>query len=138
MNQDLDNMTERELLCELVRQGRRAEKTEKIKTCVLAALLLAVVVAALICVPKILAPMRQISRSMEQIEGSFAEAERVLSYFDEDTILKFKETIDSMGETSQQIRVFMDKLKDSGLDKLQSTIEGLSNSLSSFLKFFNR
>ena len=138
MNQNLDNMSEKELLAELVEQGRRAEKTERIKICVLSALLLAVIVLALIYVPKILAPIRQIGQSISQIESSFGEMERVLSNFDEDTILKFKDTMDSLSETSQQVRVFMDKLKESGIDKLQSTIEGLSNSLSSFLKFFNR
>ena len=64
MNKDIDNMNERELLAELVRQGRRTERAEKIKICVLAALLLTVIVLALICIPKVLAPIRSISRSM--------------------------------------------------------------------------
>ncbi len=138
MDRDLDNMNERELLAELVQQGRRAEKAEKIKTCVLAALLLAIIVLTLVFIPKILAPLQQLSARMDQIEASFSEAERVLGYFDEKTIDQFKQTMESLNETSQQIRVLTDKLRDSGLDKLQSTIEGLNNSLGSILKFFNR
>lgn len=138
MNKNIDNMSERELLQELVRQGRRAARAERIKICVLGALLLAVVVLALIYVPKIMEPIDRISQSISQIEESFDEAKRVLSSFDKDTIERFKETMESINETSQQARVFMDKLKDSGLDKLQPTIESLSNSLSGFLKFFNR
>ena len=138
MDRDLDNMNERELRAELVQQGRRAEKAEKIKTCVLAALLLAIIVLTLVFIPKILAPLQQLSARMDQIEASFSEAERVLGYFDEKTIDQFKQTMESLNETSQQIRVLTDKLRDSGLDKLQSTIEGLNNSLGSILKFFNR
>lgn len=138
MNKNIDNMSERELLQELVRQGRRAARAERIRICLLGALLLAVVVLALIYVPKIMEPIDRISQSISQIEESFDEAKRVLSSFDKDTIERFKETMESINETSQQARVFMDKLKDSGLDKLQPTIEGLSNSLGSFLKFFSR
>ena len=112
--------------------GGRGEKE------LLAELVLAVVILALVYVPKIVAPIQQLSDSMEQIETSFDEAKRVLSSFDKETIDSFKQTMESLNETSQQARVFMDKLKDSGLDKLQSTIEGLSSSLNTFLKLFGR
>ena len=138
MDKDIDNMSEKELLAELVRQGRRAERADMIKICVLGVALLAIVILALVYIPKIVAPIRQLSDSMEQIETSFDEAKRVLSSFDKETIDNFKQTMESLNETSQQARVFMDKLKDSGLDKLQSTIEGLSSSLNTFLKLFGR
>ena len=138
MNRDIEGMSERELLAELVRQGRRAERAERIKACVLAALLIAVVVAAAFYVPKILAPIRRISDSMAQIEQSFDEARRVLSRFDDDTVEQFKQTMAGLNETSQQLRALTDKLRDSGLDKLQSTIEGLNEVLGSFLQFFRR
>ena len=138
MNKDIDNMSEKELLAELVRQGRRNERADMIKVSVLCVLLLAVVILALVYVPKIVAPIQQLSDSMEQIETSFDEAKRVLSSFDKETIDNFKQTMESLNETSQQARVFMDKLKDSGLDKLQATIEGLSSSLNTFLRLFGR
>ena len=138
MNKDIDNMSEKELLAELVRQGRRNERADMIKVSVLCVLLLAVVILALVYVPKIVAPIQQLSDSMEQIETSFDEAKRVLSSFDKETIDNFKQTMESLNETSQQARVFMDKLKDSGLDKLPSTIEGLSSSLNTFLRLFGR
>lgn len=136
MNQNIESMNERELLAELVRQGRRREQTEKIKTCVLTALLMTVVIAALVCIPRILAPLRQISASMDQIESSFDEAKRVLSGFDEESIEQFKQTMQSLSETSQQARALIDTLRDSGLADLKDTIEGLNSSLGSILKFF--
>ncbi len=151
MNKDIDSMNERELLAELVRQGRRVEKADRIKTCVLAVLLVTLIVLALVCIPKILTPIRQISASMDQIRGSFDEVSRVfgsldadtigelrrlLGSFDADTVDRLKQTMESLNETSQQARVLIDQLKDSGLDKLPSSIESLSNSLSSILKIF--
>ena len=141
MQKQIESMNERELLEELVRQGLRREKTEKIKLCALALLLVAVVVLAAVYIPKILAPMRQISQSMQQVEETAHEAERVLSNFDEKTVDQLKQTMESLGETSQQVRVLMDTLRDSGLDKLQSTIEELTeslNSIGSIMKIFGR
>lgn len=138
MDKDIDNMSERELLAELVRQGRRNERADRIKTCVLAALLLVIIVLAMVYIPKILAPIRQISAGMDEFKESFNEAKRVLSSFDADTVDQFKQTMESLNETSQQARVLMDKLRESGLDKLQSTIEGLSDSLGALAQFFRR
>ena len=138
MNNKPDTMNERELLAELVRQGRRTEKAEMIKTCVLSLLLLAIVITALVYIPKIVSPIRQLSESMNQIEESFDEAKRVLSNFDADTFDEFKQTMESLNETSQQARVLMDKLKDSGIDQLQSTIKALNDSLSTILQIFRR
>ena len=138
MQKEIENMNDHELLSELVRQGRRREKLERIKICGIAFLILAVVILAMVYIPKILAPIRELSGSMEEIEQSLAGAQRFLDNFDEDTVEQFKQTMESLNETSQQVRVLMDKLKDSGLDKLQSTLEGLNDSLSSFLRFFGR
>lgn len=138
MQKDIENMNDHELLSELVRQGRRREKIEQIKICGIAVLLLTIIILAMVYIPKILAPIRQLSGSMEQIEQAMAGAQRFLDNFDEDTVEQFKQTMESLNETSQQVRVLMDKLKDSGLDKLQSTLEGLNNSLGSILHFFGR
>ena len=138
MPKEIENMNDHELLCELVRQGKRREKLEQIKLCGIVVLLLAVVILAMVYIPKILAPIRELSGGMEQIEQSLAGAQRFLDNFDEDTVDQFKQTMESLNETSQQARVLMDKLKDSGLDKLQSTIEGLNDSLGSFLRIFGR
>ena len=130
-------MNERELLEELVRQGERREMAEKIKLCAIAALILVIVVLSAVCIPKIIAPLNEVSRSMQQVEKAAEEAERILSDLDEDTVAQFKETLESLNESSQQIRVFVDTLKDSGIDKLQSTIEDLNDSLSSFGSFMS-
>lgn len=138
MNRDIEQMSERELLAELVLQGRRAERADRIKTYVLAAVLLVIIISGLIIIPKVLAPIRQISENMNKIEESFEEAKRVLSSFDEDTADQFKQTMESLNETAQQARVFMDKLRESGLEDLQSTIERFNETIGSILQFFRR
>ena len=138
MPREIKNMSDHELLSELVQQGRRREKTEMIKLCLIVVLLLTIILLAVIYVPKIVSPIRQLSQSMKSIEEAAKEAERVLGSLDEDTMDKFKQTVESLTETSQQARVFMEMMMESGLDKLQSTIEALSKSLDSFMKFFGR
>lgn len=51
MDKKIESMTDHELLCELVRQGRRAERENQIKTCLIAVLLLAVLILAMIYIP---------------------------------------------------------------------------------------
>ena len=136
MQKDVGDMNERELLTELVQQGRRAERAGRIRSCVIAALLLIMLILALIYVPRILEPIRQLSESAERIEQSVNEAKEFLGGFDADAADKLKQTMESLNESSQQMRAFLDKLKDSGLDKLQSTIEGLNEALESILQFF--
>ena len=136
MQKDFGGMSDHELLVELARQGQRREKTEIIKICVLAALLLALVVLALVYVPRLVEPIRQLNEKMEIVDQTAIEAKRILEGFDDKAVEQFKQTIESMNETSQQTRAFMEKLKNSGIDKLQTTLESFNETLESILRFF--
>ena len=136
MPKNIGNMTDHELLEELVLQGRRAERMSRIKICLIAGLLLLVIILALVYIPKIMAPIRQLNESMNEIRGAVDKAQTILNQFDEETVDQFKQTLESLSETSQQTRALMQKLKDSGLDKLASSIEDLNKVLDGFLKFF--
>lgn len=136
MPKNTGNMTDHELLEELVLQGRRAERMSRIKICLVAVLLLLVAILALVYIPKIMAPIRQLNESMNEIRGAVDKAQTILNQFDEETVDQFKQTMESLSETSQQTRALMQKLKDSGLDKLASSIEDLNKVLDGFLKFF--
>lgn len=136
MKKDFDSMSEKELLVELARQGRRTERARRLNGFLLAALLIAVVFLGTVYIPKILAPIRQISQSMSQIEQSFGEIEHVASQFDEETVGNFKDTMADINETSRQLRVMMDKFRDGGIDKLPNTLEALNETLGRFLRFF--
>ena len=136
MLKNTENMTDHELLEELVLQGRRAEKMGRIKICLVAVLLLLVAVLALVYIPKIMAPIRQLNESMNEIRGAVEKTQTFLDAFDEETIDNFKQTMESLSETSQQTRALMQKLKESGIDTLASSIEELNKVLDGFLKIF--
>lgn len=138
MPKNIGNMTDHELLEELVLQGRRAERMSRVKICLVAVLLLLVAILALVYIPKIMAPIRQLNESMIQIRGTMEKAQTILGQFDEETVGKFKETMESLSETSQQARVLLQKLKDSGLDSFASNIERLNEALDGLLKYFRR
>jgi len=135
MPRDIENMNDHELLAELVRQGRRAEKINRIKTCLIAGLILVILILAMIYIPRIMAPIRQLNESMSEIRGTMEKAQTILNQFDEETVDQFKQTMESLSETSQQTRALMQKLKESGIDNLASSLEELNNALNSFLKF---
>ncbi len=138
MPRDIGSMTDHELLEELVLQGRRAERANTIKTCVIAGLLLVIIILALVYIPKIMAPIRQLSGSMDEIRSTAEQVKSVLENFDQETIDKFKQSMESFGETSQQARVFLEKLKESGIENFASTIEELNKAIDGLVKFFRR
>ena len=136
MSRDVKTMSDHELLQELVLLQRRAAVQNRLRTIVIAALLLAVIVLAVIYVPRITAPLRQISESMQQVQGAAEEAQRVLGDISSDTVARFEDTMQSLNETSREAGEVLQTLKDSGLDKLKITLESLTESLgrlSSFL-----
>lgn len=138
MPKNTGNMTDHELLEELVLQGRRAERMSRIKICLVVVLLLLVAILALVYIPKIMAPIRQLNESMNEIRGAMEKAQTILNEFDGETIDKFKQTMESLSETSQQTRALMQKLKESGLDTFASNIESLNEALDGLLKYFRR
>ena len=138
MPKNTGNMTDHELLEELVLQGRRAERMSRIKICLVVVLLLLVAILALVYIPKIMAPIRQLNESMNEIRGAMEKAQTILNEFDGETIDKFKQTMESLSETSQQTRALMQKLKDGGLDTFASNIESLNEALDGLLKYFRR
>lgn len=152
MHKEIESMTDRELLQELVLQGRRNERANNIKSAVLAALVLAIVILALVCIPKIMAPIRELNANMDGIKSAMSGVEQFVSGFSPDMALKLESTLDSLNETSDQARTMMERLKDSGienfmssLDELKSalgdfkaSLEGFSGTLGSVLKMFGR
>ena len=136
MPKDVHTMSDHELLEELVLLQRRSAAQERVKLIVISVLLLALIVVALIYIPRITAPLRQLS--MQQVQGAAREVQRVFGDISQDTITRFENTMQSVNETSQQAGEALKLLKDSGLDKLKTTIESLNESLgklSSFLRF---
>ena len=73
-----------------------------------------------------------------EIRGTMEKAQTILDQFDGETVDKFKQTMESLSETSQQARVLLQKLKDSGLDSFASNIKSLNEALDGLLKYFRR
>lgn len=160
MEKKIDEMNDRELLQELVRQGRKREKADRVKTAVTAALLLVLIVVLLVYVPRITAPIRELNRNMDQIRQTMSEAQALLSGFNAEKLAKLnrvldeaqgffsafsaeklaklEHTMDTLAETTEQARDFMDKMKDLDLAGLKSTLDNLNNSLGLIGKLFNR
>ena len=80
---DYSQMSDHELLMELVKEKRRNDKLRYIRYGISALILLAVVVIAAIYVPKIVAVINRYNRFMDQMEGL---NDKVSSFVNEGTI----------------------------------------------------
>ena len=80
---DYSQMSDHELLMELVKEKRRSDKIRYIRYGIHALILLAVVVTGIIYVPKIVAVIRRYNAFMDQMEGL---NDKVSSFVNEGTI----------------------------------------------------
>ena len=80
---DYSQMSDHELLMELVKEKRRNDKLRYVSYAIKGAILLAVVVVAAIYVPKIVAVIRRYNQFMDQMEGL---NDKVSSFVNEGTI----------------------------------------------------
>ena len=120
MKKDLSQMSERELLAELVADSRSARTRERVKLCLLAALLVFVLVLALIYLPRISATLRRVDAAMEQVQSIVDEINAVGTD-------KLTKAVEDFSATAEEARAFMDQLKDVELDKLQQSLQDLSD-----------
>lgn len=138
MHKEIESMSDHELLQELVRQGRRNERESNIKTAVIAALLLVIIILALVYIPKIMAPIRQLNENMDQIKQTMGRLQEFADSLGSDTAEKLRRTIDGLNETTEQAKEMFAKLNDSGLENFKTTLDDLNLALSKILQFFRR
>ncbi len=138
MHKEIESMSDHELLQELVRQGRRNERESNIKTAVIAALLLVIIILALVYIPKIMAPIRQLNENMDQIKQTMGRLQEFADSLGSDTAEKLRRTLDGLNETTEQAKEMFAKLNDSGLENFKTTLDDLNLALSKILQFFRR
>ena len=138
MKKEIEQMSDRELMMELVEAKRRAEKWERIRLCVMAALLLTVVVLAAVYVPRITATLRRVNETMDQVQAMSEQAQSFLDSFKSISAEKLAETVENVNATAQEAREIMDKLKEVGLESLEQSLKELSEFAEKLRGFFGR
>ena len=138
MKKEIEAMSDRELLAELVAGQRRAEKWRAVRIGAAALVVLAIVILCAVCVPRITQTVRRVNETMDQVQGVAAEAQKLFDDIQEIGTDKLAETIDTVNETATEAKAIMDKLTAAGLDSLQESIQELSEFASLVKGFFGR
>ena len=126
MKKEIDAMSDRELLMELVAAGRREEKRRVVRLCIAALLVLAIAVLCAVYVPRLAATLRRVNETMDKVQSMTEQAQSFFDAFKEVSADKLAETIETVSDTAQEAREIMDKLSEAGLDSLQQSIRELS------------
>jgi|GEM_PF-1697170 len=136
MARDPKSMTDHELLAELVTLQRRAALMNWIRFAALALLLVLMIVVLCIFVPRIIAPIRQLSESIGQIQQSVSGAKSFFDGLSSDTVTSLEAALESLNETSEKLNGLLDGLGDGGLRDLPNAISNLNNILERLSSLF--
>lgn len=108
MKKEIEWMSDRELLMELVAEKRRNERLRVVRILVLSLALLALVILCLIWIPRITAPFRQLQETVDRLNESIA---------------RFDQASAQMTEAAEQVRSYLSNLGQSGYKALLRSVE---------------
>ena len=93
MPENIETMSDHELLMELVREQQRRDKREKTRLYISLAVLLVIVVILAVWVPKIIALQRELNDTLQQINAVAEQVENTLDGIDLEGLKNIMETL---------------------------------------------
>ncbi|MBQ1355502.1 MAG: hypothetical protein IIY72_03415, partial [Solobacterium sp.] len=93
MPDNIETMSDHELLMELVREQQRRDKREKTRLYISLAVLLVIVVILAVWVPKIIALQRELNDTLQQINAVAEQVENTLDGIDLEGLKNIMETL---------------------------------------------
>lgn len=119
----VEEMSERELLMELVTEKRRQEKRRYVWYTVLCVIVIGLIVLAAVCVPKVITAYDQMMDTYDKVEEVYGRANEIAS--------QAEETMDNINDTLiNRLNPAIDSyntLRDSAAEKLQEASEVIGN-----------
>ena len=96
MPDNIETMSDHELLMELVREQQRRDKREKTRLYISLAVLLVIVVILAVWVPKIIALQRELNDTLQQINAVAEQVENTLDGIDLEGLKNILEKLQSV------------------------------------------
>ena len=96
MPDNIETMSDHELLMELVREQQRRDKREKTRLYISLAVLLVIVVILAVWVPKIIALQRELNDTLQQINAIAEQVENTLDGIDLEGLKNILEKLQSV------------------------------------------
>ena len=131
---DYENMTERELLAELLKAQKRGIVNEKVVAVAGVLLCLLLLIAMAVLVPRLLGVIRQADQTLSQVQLTIDQAQQSLEKID--TLVQNTDTI--VVENTDAVAEAMQRLNQVDLDSLNSSISSLSRILEPLAAFLGR
>lgn len=122
MKKEISEMTDRELLMELVEETRRAGRMRRVKTILWIAAALVVFVLACLYLPKLSALLRHYNAVMNSLESATA---------------RVNESLEEFKILAGEAQGFFDQVNQLGLDKLQEALDELHGVMEQIGSFFH-
>ena len=132
--QSYENMTERELLAELLKAQKRGIINEKVVAIAGVLLCLLLLIALAVLVPRLLGVLRQVDLTLSQVQLTVDQAQQSLQKID--TLVQNTDSI--VVENTDAVAEAMQRLNQVDLDSLNSSISSLSRILEPLAAFLGR
>lgn len=98
MDREIKNMSDRELLMELVQEKRRSERARKFRSCVLAGLAALLLVLGLLYGPRAVRAVRRYNDTMERLNRSVTQVQDFLDTANALGMEKWQQTVEQLNE----------------------------------------
>lgn len=141
MSKKIDEMTDHELLMELVAEKRMRDKIRYVKIGFYSVIFIALIVAGCIYIPKIVRFVNRVNEDIEKIERMVDEMQESMDTmknygkdFYNESMAKFTEGMEKLEGTITEIKENMNVFNDYKQNALDSTIDKLSKSVEDLRK----
>lgn len=128
-----EEMNERELLTELLKQQRTSSRNSRVLVIILAVIAAFFVIAGAVLVPKAVRTLDEANTLIGQGEKTLEEVDGMISGVEELT----KNATGLLDENTEAITESLSKIRNIDIDSLNSSIEDLSDILKPLANFFN-
>lgn len=135
MNKPVEEMTDRELLEELIREKRLQERTRNFRIGCRVAVALVVVILLCVYLPPVIRFYRQANETMQQVRDAVGQVRGGVEQV-KGASTRVQGTMDELQGTVDSIKDSLTNLKQNGVDVLQGTMDQLNQLLSGFPKFW--
>lgn len=131
MSRPLEEMTDHEMLVELLEEKRYQERMRNLRIGCKAAVALAVVILLCIYLPPVIRTYRQLNETMQQVRDTVDQVKGAVEQV-KGASTRVQGTMDELQGTVNSIRSALDNLKQNGVDVLEGAMDQLNQLLQNF------
>ncbi len=138
MRKEIEKMSERELLMELVEEKRRAEKWRLVRLCAVGAVVLALAILCAVYVPRIVESVQRFNEAVTSLQNTTNQIQSFYNGVKDAGLDKLSEAAENIDAAAQEAKRIMDGLSEAGLGDLKDSLAGLNDFAEKVRGFFGK